>query len=180
MPGRYARDDLRAFLCLAEIAFGLYALAIAACRDGIPSVSRSMTYIISKQTEDPSGLFIIYLWCGIVCFNTPADRHRNMDQQEQDILLLAAGLVIVGLIYLLPGDRRAGRVWRGAITAARSQHGAYNTTIPNLYLDDDGPLDDLREGKIFSYVIFIIYPLPAYMSAQPNYRQCKGTLPPVT
>ena len=103
-----------------------------------------------------------------------------MDQQEQDILLLAAGLVIVGLIYLLPGDRRAGRVWRGAITAARSQHGAYNTTIPNLYLDDDGPLDDLREGKIFSYVIFIIYPLPAYMSAQPNYRQCKGTLPPVT
>ena len=97
-------------MCLAEIVFGFYVLAILTCRDGIPSVSRSMTYIISKQTEDPSDIFIIYLWCGIVCFYPPADRHRNMDQQEQDILLLAAGLVIVGLIYLLPGDRRAGRV----------------------------------------------------------------------
>ena len=107
-----------------------------------------------------------------------------MDQQEQDILLLAAGLVIVGLIYLLPGDRRAGRVWRGAITAARSQHGAYNTTIPNLYLDDDGPHDDLREGKIFSYDIISYIPSTCLYECTahprtpwPIYRQCKGTLP---
>ena len=56
MPGRYAWADLRAFFCLAKIAFGLYTLAIPTYRDGIPSVSRSMTYIISKQIEDPSDL----------------------------------------------------------------------------------------------------------------------------
>ena len=83
MPGRYAWADLRACLCLAKIAFGLYALAIPACRDGIPSVSRLMTYIISKQTKDPSDLLIIYLWCGIVCFNPPADRHCWLGREPQ-------------------------------------------------------------------------------------------------
>ena len=69
MPGQYARGDLRAFICLAEIVFGLYALAIAACRDGIPSVSRSMTYIISKQTEDH--LISLLFTCGVGCLFQP-------------------------------------------------------------------------------------------------------------
>jgi hypothetical protein len=70
-------------------------------------------------------------------------RHNfKMDAYESDLAVTLVMVVVIILslkrLQLQQRDRRAGRVWAGRITSSRSSHGAYNTTVPELALDDDG------------------------------------------